>query len=208
MLLYLIRHAESVSNAAGRVQGHSDVALSDRGRRQAEALAAALGRLPIEAIYASPLRRAVETAQPLAAVLGLPIRTDPRLMEINAGVFQDHLRRELDLLFPADYARWKSGDPDFVVPGGESRRQLTARAKEAFDAIETAGHAQAVVVSHGGLIGAGLKALLEIPAWRNPFVFENASISRLEREQNQVRLLSLNEVEHLREAGLAGTGDF
>ncbi|KKK94352.1 hypothetical protein LCGC14_2683730, partial [marine sediment metagenome] len=66
MLLYCIRHGESTYNAEGRIQGQSDVPLSELGRRQGEAVAAALRAEPVEAIYSSPLRRAMQTAEPLA----------------------------------------------------------------------------------------------------------------------------------------------
>ena len=74
------------------------------------------------------MQRARETAEPIAAALGLPIQVEPALIEIKVGVFQGHCRDELDRLCPEEYARWRSGDPDYVVPGGESRRALMAAA--------------------------------------------------------------------------------
>ncbi len=207
MILYCIRHGESSYNAQGRIQGQSDVPLSETGRRQGQALAAALADLPIEAIYASPLRRAMQTAQPIADPLKLEVLTDPRLMEVHAGVFQDQLRTDLETLYPEEIARWRSGDPDFVIPGGESRRDLMRRGLAAFEAIGRGGHAQAVVVTHGGLLAAALKALLEIPAQRHPFVLHNGSISQIELTDGQVRLLSVNQVDHLRDVGFGGKGD-
>jgi len=95
MWLYCVRHGESVHNAEGRIQGQADIPLSDFGRRQGEAIAAALAELPIDAIYASPLLRALETAEIVARRLSLPIRIDPRLKEIHIGVFQNRLRSEV-----------------------------------------------------------------------------------------------------------------
>ena len=95
MVLYFIRHGESTHNAEGRIQGHSDAPLSSLGRQQSEAAAKALASIAFDAIYSSPLRRALETAQIIAAPHGLPVLTDPRLMELNVGVFQDRLRSEL-----------------------------------------------------------------------------------------------------------------
>jgi probable phosphoglycerate mutase len=207
MLFYCVRHGESAYNAEGRIQGQSDVSLSALGHRQSEAVAAALAGLPVEAVYASPLRRAMETAQPVAERLKLSIRTDPRLMEIHAGVFERKLRKELDELYPEQFARWKSGDPDFTIPGGESRRDLMRRGREVFEEIGRTACRQVVVVTHGGLLAAALKALLEIPAQRHPFVLQNGSISQLELANGQVRLLSLNQVDHLRDVGYGGCGD-
>lgn len=209
MLIYCVRHGESAYNAEGRIQGQSNVPLSALGRRQAQALLHALAQLPIEAIYASPLSRAMETARPIAEALKLPIHADERLMEINAGVFQTRLRSELATVYPQEYARWKSPDPDFRIPGGESRRDLMTRSKAAFEAIHAAGHRQSLVVAHGGSLTAAFKALAGVPAERNPFSLYNGSISIL-RWENDVQLLSLNQIDHLRAGGIeleTRTGD-
>ncbi len=207
MLLTLVRHGESAYNAEGRIQGQSDVPLSELGRRQSEAVADAVAGAPVEAIYSSPLRRALETAQPIAIRTGVPIATDPRLMEIDAGVFQNRLRTELPERYPEEYRRWLSGDPDFTIPGGESRRDLMVRGGDFLLAIREARHAHAVVVTHGGLLSAALKVLLDIPAHRHPFRLENGSISRIEWTDGSVKVLSLNETCHLHHVGLAGSGD-
>ncbi len=154
MFLYCVRHGESTYNAEGRLQGQSDVPrLSPLGRRQSEAAAAALAHLPIEAVYASPLRRAMETAEIIAGLLRLEIRPEPRLKEINVGLFQDKLRSELEGLCPRELDAWLSGDPDYAIPGGESRRQLAQRGREALEncSITTLffggdGHAQLLAI--------------------------------------------------------------
>ncbi len=199
MHVHCVRHGESTYNAEGRIQGQSDVPLSEAGHRQGKALAAALGQLPFDAVFASPLRRAMDTARPLAAALELPIHTDPRLIEIHAGAFQDQLRAELEQRYPKELDRWHSGDPDYAFPGGETRRALMERGRAAFEAIRGSGHERVVVVSHGGLLAAALKSLLEIPARLHPFYLRNASVSQLALEDGKVRLLTFNEVEHLRD---------
>lgn len=209
MLLYLIRHGESLFNAERRIQGQSDVELSPLGHRQSDAVAAELANFPINAIYASPLRRAMETAQPIAKRLGLMIQTDDRLKEINAGMFQELKWDEIEHLHPAEAVHWKSQEPDFVIPGGESRRQLMARARTAFEAIRETGLPQVVIVSHGGTMAAALKSLLQVPAELNPFPFYNASISRLAWDK-QLKVLTLNQLDHLRAVELiteASAGD-
>jgi broad specificity phosphatase PhoE len=209
MLLHCVRHGESVFNAEGRIQGQTDIELSPLGHRQARALAAAFERGSIDAIYCSPLKRALETARPLAEKLGLPIETDTRLLEINVGIFQALLSSELATRHPSETERWHSYDPDYRIPGGETRRELMIRGQAALESIRDRGHQQAVVVAHGGLLSAAFKGLLGIPAERNPFMLYNASISTLSF-QPQLKLLTLNQVEHLRTAdcGLAArTGD-
>lgn len=209
MILYCVRHGESAYNAQRRIQGQSDVPLSPLGHEQSRMVAAALARLPIDVVYGSPLSRALETARIVAKALKLEVRIDERLQEINAGIFQGLRFDEIDELHPSEAACWRAQDPDFVIPGGESRRQLMTRGLAAFEEIHAAGHAQVAVVAHGGILAAALKALLEIPAARNPFNLYNASITRLEWGQ-RIRLLTLNETGHLHGAGdgpPGGVGD-
>jgi probable phosphoglycerate mutase len=208
LILYLIRHGETTYNAEGRIQGQSDAPLSELGRRQSQAVAEALAALPIEAVYSSPLSRALETARQIAAKHGLAVQTDPRLMELNAGVFEGRLRSELADLYPTELAQWLGGDEDFVIPGGESRRQLTVRGCEALRAIAAAGHHEVVVVTHGGLLSVTLRSLLKMSQPLPPFSLQNGSITRVTvDERSQFALVSLNAIEHLREAGLSGGGD-
>lgn len=196
---YLIRHGETVFNAESRIQGQSDAPLSERGRRQAEAVADALADAPIDAIFSSPLRRALETASCLAAKLSLPIRTDPRLMELNAGVFEGRLRSELEAESSPEFLQWLAGGDEFTIPGGESRRQLAQRGGDALRALAAEGYRTTVVVTHGGWLSATLKSLLHLPQPLPPFSLGNGSITRLAVDpQGGFSLLSLNEVDHLR----------
>lgn len=196
MLLYCVRHGESAFNAEARIQGQLDVPLSELGFRQSEALAAALKELPIEAVFSSPLTRAFQTARPVAEALGVELFTEDRLKELNAGVFQGRLWNELAADYPEEAAHWKTGDPDFVIPGGESRRQLMQRGREALEAIRRREYRRVAVIAHGGVLAAALKSLLGIPAELNPFNLYNASISQLGWDA-QIKLLTLNQVDHL-----------
>jgi len=208
MIQHFIRHGESVYNAEGRIQGQSDVPLSDLGRKQGEAVAAAMAALPIEVVYSSPLRRAMETARVVAEPLGREIRTDPRLMEVNAGIFQDKLRSQLEELHAAELARWLSGDPDFVIPGGESRRALARRGCEAFESIHREGHSQVAVVAHGRLLVVALNALLDLPADEQLLALDNGSVTTISFDgPGRAELVSLNQVEHLADVGGGGQGD-
>jgi 2,3-bisphosphoglycerate-dependent phosphoglycerate mutase len=207
MNLYLIRHGESVYNAEGRIQGHSDVPLSELGRRQGVAAAEVLASLALDALFASPLQRAYETAEIIAARLKLPIRLDDRLKEIDVGIFQGLLRTELDNLYPAEIARWTSEDLDYVVPGGESRRQLVARGRAALRSIAEAGHRHAGVVSHGRVLMITLKDLVGLPLKKPPFALQNGSITTLSYNEGKFELVALDQVEHLRDVGFSGSGD-
>lgn len=210
MILYCVRHGESTYNVEGRLQGQSDEPrLSPLGLKHAQALVAALGQLKIDAIYSSPLTRARETARPLADALDLSVAYDDRLKEIDIGVFQGTLAAELGDRFPQEAARWRSQDPDYRIPKGESRRDLMQRAEVAFQAIHAAGHDQVAVVAHGGVLAAAFKALIGVPPERNPFMLYNGSISMIEWT-TQIKLMTLNQIDHLRAADCAlatRTGD-
>ena len=209
MILHCVRHGESTYNAEGRLQGQSDrPVLSERGRRQSAAAAEALTAFPVAAIYSSPLSRARQTAEIIAARLGLEIRTDPRLKEIDVGVFEDRLRSEVAAVYPEELARWASGDVEFRIPGGESRRDLARRGAEALEAIAAAGLGQVVVVAHGGLLVAAMKALLGLLFDGPPTALENGSITRLAQDRDgRWKILALDQTDHLRGIGLGGVGD-
>lgn len=208
MIFYCVRHGESLFNAEGRVQGQSDVALSPFGLRQAEATAEALAGYPIDAIYASPLRRALQTAEVVARRLNLPVRTDPRLKEVHAGVFQDRLRAELQRDYPEELARWNSEDLDYVIPGGESRRALMARGGEALRSIARQNHEHAAIIAHGRLLVVSLKNLVGLAPTDSPRSLQNASITTLQTNgEGRFEALAWDDVAHLQKIGLTGRGD-
>ena len=167
MLQYLIRHGESVSNAAGRVQGQEDVELSVTGREQADAVAIwsrslleAADDPPVDELWSSPLRRARETAEAIAAVTGLPLQIDDELRELHAGIFQGHLWADLESRFPEAVAQWRSGDAEYAIPGGESRAQLAARGRAALERLAARPARSMIVVAHGGILTAALGSLV------------------------------------------------
>jgi len=101
-----VRHGETVWNAEMRMQGQLDTALSGRGRWQASRAAEALVGEGIEAIVASDLARAYDTAAAIAAALGLAITTDAGLRERCFGIFEGHTYAEIDARWPEPAARW------------------------------------------------------------------------------------------------------
>lgn len=209
MRQYLIRHGESVSNLEGRVQGQEDVELSALGVRQAEAVAVwgreLVAREAIEEIWTSPLRRAKETAARIATALDLPLRVDDQLRELHAGIFQGHLWADLEARFPEEVARWRSGDVNYCIPGGESRAQLADRGRMILAALARRPARGMIVVAHGGILTAALGSLvgrshpLLAVAAERPFTklpaLANCSVTQL--EWPGPRLVSFNETGHL-----------
>ena len=209
MLQILIRHGESLSNREGRVQGQADVKLSDTGRQQATAVASwcksqSFHKKSCE-LWSSPLCRARETADVIGTAIGLSAQIEDKLVELNAGVFQGHLWDDLADRFPEDVAQWRSGDVDFQIPGGESRRQLAERGSHALQSLSCRPVDSMVIVAHGGVLTAALGLLVgrEHPLLANvverPFTrlpaLGNCSISQLKWPGPE--LLSFNQMDHL-----------
>jgi len=126
--LWLIRHGESIGNRDELYQGQDDLPLSPRGRRQAALLAARLAVLhriqAFSAIYASDLTRAVQTAEPCAQAIGLPILPHSGLREIDVGAWSGLPFAEIERHFPDEWAAsYPVMDPEQVRGGGESYRQ-------------------------------------------------------------------------------------
>ena len=209
MLQILIRHGESLSNREGRVQGQADVKLSDTGRQQATAVASwcksqSFHKKSCE-LWSSPLCRARETADVIGTAIGLSAKIEDKLVELNAGVFQGHLWDDLADRFPEDVAQWRSGDVDFQIPGGESRRQLAERGRHALQSLSCRPVDSMVIVAHGGVLTAALGLLVgrEHPLLANvverPFTrlpaLGNCSVSQLKWPGPE--LLSFNHMDHL-----------
>lgn len=129
--LILVRHGETVLNAAGIAQGWNDSALSDTGQRQARALAERLKSQGVTAIFSSPLGRARTTAEVLSAAIGLPVTTLPELREMCYGEWEGMRFLDVRERYPDDYVKWID-DADYRCPGGESHRDLLVRMEQAF----------------------------------------------------------------------------
>jgi probable phosphoglycerate mutase len=128
MRLLLIRHGETSWNKQRRIQGsRSNTPLSETGYKQADRIAALLKPQRVDAIYSSPLRRAVNTAQTLAGACGLQVRTVPELQEIDAGDLDGLSEKEMGEGHLAFWKEWRRGDPSLHLPGGESLDDLQKR---------------------------------------------------------------------------------
>jgi broad specificity phosphatase PhoE len=131
----LIRHGQTDWNIAGRYQGQADPALNETGWEQARRLAEALKDTRLDRLYSSPLRRALQTAQVIAADKQIPLQTDARLMEIHQGDWQTRLRAEIESLYPELFKIWESEPWKVTPPGGESLQQVQRRVYLAMDEI-------------------------------------------------------------------------
>lgn len=161
--LIIWRHGETAWNTERRMQGQTDVELSDTGRAQAVVAAEFLAALRPDAIVASDLRRATDTASALAALTGLDVALDKRLRERSCGQWEGLTSDEIEQRWAEPYARWQRGLPVGIadVEGGDDLGKRVAPAlREAAD--RTPG-GTVVVVGHGSASREGAGELLGWP---------------------------------------------
>lgn len=200
--LIVIRHGETAWNRATRIQGHTDIPLSALGLAQAERLARALADEGLAAIYASDLSRARQTAEALARVHGLQVRSDAALRERAFGRFEGLSWREIEQTYPEEAERWRRREPDFPVGGGESLEVFSARCLQAARRAAAAHPGESIaLVAHGGVLDclyrAATRVALDAPrSWQ----LGNATINRLLATADGFTLVGWNDDRHL--AGL------
>jgi broad specificity phosphatase PhoE len=194
--LLLARHGESLWNAERRFQGHTDVALSPRGRAQATALGRGLRGYRVQAAYVSPFSRAVETAELALRGTGIPLVVVEELRELSLGTWEGCTVDEVRARDGDPYVAWLRAPHDCPPPGGEPLPVVSERVRAALDRIGAA-HADrddVLVVAHGGVISVYACHLLGCSfnqLWR--LRVDNASLTIV----RPPRLVSLNETGHL-----------
>ncbi len=204
MKLLLARHGQTEWNAHRRFQGASDVGLSARGRSQAEALGRAVQSRRLAAAYASPLRRAVETAEIALRGRAVPLTVLPELAELGLGEWEGRTVDEIRSRDGDPYQRWIEAPLDSPPPGGEGLHDVCSRIRRAVEHIRrthrrhdggpAGDDGDVLIVAHGGvisiyachLLGLSLNAL-----WR--LRVDNASLTTVAPP----RLLSINDTTHL-----------
>jgi 2,3-bisphosphoglycerate-dependent phosphoglycerate mutase/probable phosphoglycerate mutase len=163
--LVLWRHGETDYNAAGRMQGHLDSALTQVGWNQARFAVPALARFSPDLVIASDLRRATDTATVLTEAIGVPLRIDKRLRETHLGEWQGLTGAEVAERHPGERDRWRI-DSTWAPPGGESRVDVAERASEVVRDLqrpEADPGDTVLLAAHGGLIIALTARLLGLP---------------------------------------------
>ena len=151
--IWLLRHGQSEWNARGRWQGHGNPSLTSLGRQQASQAATRLVSLDIERVVSSDLARAFETAEIVAAKLGLAVERDPLWRERDIGAWTGLTRDEIAARWPEDYAHFRAHE-EHARPGGsgESNAMLRARAREALAALRArCARKRVLVVTHRGI---------------------------------------------------------
>ncbi len=161
--VFLIRHGENDWVGTDRLAGRSpDVHLNEKGREQAQELAQLLQQQPIAAVYSSPLDRCMETAQPLADLLNLPVMVEPGVLEVDYGDWQAGYLKELAKL--PEWRLVQHYPSTFRFPKGETLREVQSRALSAIERIRDAHPNQVVAIfSHGDVIRTTMAHYLGTP---------------------------------------------
>jgi broad specificity phosphatase PhoE len=198
MLIFLVRHAESTWNRQKKIQGQKDPGLSTYGRREAKLLAKRFKELSFDAVYSSPLKRAMETA---TAILGkkAKITVEDDLREISLGKWEGKTLGGIRKQYGESFDRW-AVRPDLVpIPGGEDFKEFVKRVKRALKKIEKNNpKGNVLIVGHGGVISTYVTVVLKIkPVDVWCVTVKNASVTIVEVKDGKRRLATFNDVSHL-----------
>lgn len=200
--LLFVRHGATHANDIGYWQGWEDTSLTEIGLAQAQAVAQRIARdfAPV-AVYSSSLRRAFQTAEPIARAVGCPLIPHDGLREIHFGQVSGLTIEQFRERFPGLWEAWTDKtNLDFRWPDGETRRAFFTRVWAAVDEILAAhpGGETVVIVGHGGSLRAALAYLLP-DRFTNWWAYElrNASLTVVEVAAGQARLHMLNDCAHL-----------
>ena len=197
--LVVVRHGETHWNVASRIQGHADSPLTAAGVAQAAAIAARLAAERFDRLLSSDLGRALATARAIAGRTGHAVVADARLRERNYGVAEGLTYGEIGVHYPEVFSRVRDTDPDYVVPGGESRRQLFERVRDAFESLAREHDGLRVaVVCHGGVLAALYRHVRSIPVSASQAIpIPNASYNALAFESGAWTVEAWADTAHL-----------
>lgn len=191
----LWRHGQTEWNMVNRFQGHSDIPLNEVGRYQVKHAAEILAGMNPTAIISSDLGRARDTAQALADLVGLSVRTDENLRETNGGMWEGKTGAENRAEDFQNFIRWIDGDDNPAGTTGEKRSEVADRAVKVIKReLEGKSDQLLIVATHGGTARCVLGQLLQLPLthWGVIGGLSNASWSILERNPRQWNLMEHN----------------
>lgn len=204
MNIILVRHGETSYNVEGRMYGHAQIPLNKRGLQQAAAVGQRLKAFSFDALYASDLVRARQTAEAIALHQRVPVIQRDALREQHVGDWEHLTIPEVQERFPDDYAAHHANPAYTPYTNGESFAMLQARAYAELTRIQTA-HAPGAhicVVCHGGTINALICAVLGLDIVNHTRLWvDNCSLTTIRLVGSQFHLVRLNDNAHLTDIG-------
>lgn len=199
--LYIIRHCQSMGNIQHRFQGRYDAPVSPDGEKQLDLLSLRFRNVQLDAVYTSPLSRALRTAEAVNRFHGLPIQKRDGLLELDVGKMENLELSEIGIKFPEVAKNWDQSPDLCEFPGGETMKEPYVRANRAIDEIASENPGKTVVVvTHGGVI-RNLDARIRtgrIEGMRDGTVFGNTGVSILTVDgQGKLAWKQVNDLSHL-----------
>ncbi len=207
--LILVRHGETEWNVAEVFRGQVDIDLSETGRKQAGLLAAYLSISSIEAIYSSPLKRALQTAEIIAAPHKLQVSVEPDLIDLNFGKWQGLSHEEVKEKYVDLYATWLTHPEQVRMPGGETLDDVSKRVIRFRNKVIANHRGTIVIVGHRVVNKVMLCALLGLDNshfWK--IRQDNCGISILTYQNEQFILTRHNDTSFLKPVAGALRSDF
>jgi broad specificity phosphatase PhoE len=206
MRVYLVRHGQTAWNAGHKAQGHTDIPLDEEGLEQARLLAHAFDERPFTRILSSDLRRAKDTAVPLAERHGIQVEERPELRERSFGDWEGNPYESIAQRFIEQEMFSNEARENIRPPNGESQQDVWNRIDRIAAEIETS-HEPLVVVSHGGSSALLLARLLRGTLFTaRSFRFDNTGITTVARRPDSgFHLIQYNDSQHLRRPALTGS---
>lgn len=198
--VYLLRHGRTAWNKDKIFRGRADVPLDEHGLAQAKCVAQALKGIEIGRIYSSPLSRAVQTAEPVAACKQLPLNEVPEFLDIDYGQWTSKADEQVRQLFPELYQQWLIQPEQVHFPDGEDLAGVRYRAFAKLEKLAAEADEQSILmVTHRVVLKVLLCSAMEMGLskfWQ--VQVDTASLSVLGFEQGGLKLLLLNDTCHLR----------
>ncbi len=193
--LYIVRHGQTDSNVRNTYLGHTDIELNGVGLKQAEKLAKKLAAVKFDALYTSPLTRAVQTAEAIANEQGGPVMTmNYGIIERDFGIWDNLTYDEIVKKSPEESKQWLENWVDYVIPDGESANQVHERVGKTIDKIIAQNPDKKIaVVTHLGVIRHMIAHLLKMEvkdSWH--FTADNCSVSTIRLDGANTLVTGLN----------------
>lgn len=203
----IVRHGETPYNAGGRIQGHLDIELTEKGLDQARLAALRLKDEKIDIVYSSDLKRASATGEAIASHHNLPVLTTPLLREANLGEWQGLTIQEVAERYPEEHAAYSKDSITNRPSGAEHLEDVIARCRQFLDEVIAAHPDETVAVAcHGGSVRGLLAAALDMgPELYRRVRVDNGSLTILELSPERTLVVTLNDTCHMAEKG-AGDG--
>jgi broad specificity phosphatase PhoE len=205
----LIRHGETDWNAEKIFRGRADIELNANGIKQAELLAQYLADEKIAAVYSSPMKRAVKTAEIIARPQRINVMSAPGLLDFDYGQWQGLSHHAVKEKFPALYAQWSADPQPVKIPGGESLDDVRKRGLALIDEIISRYDGMVALVSHRVVCKVLVCALLGLDNshfWN--IRLDTCGITTFEYGKNRFVLARHNDTSFLKSLGRIETGDF